>query len=198
MEFFNEDEILKYFQKEIKDVSNRQIKKLQHELDIIKAKELEHIEKQVSEEINSTLGRDLDDLKIKHRQTLNDILTSARRDLIQYREDLLNSIMVEVTNRLSQYVKSPDYLVSMRNKLSSFPFKSPAVIHIAKKDHGLKVLIKELCINTYPIKEDETIQLGGFLVEMIDQGITIDETIDLQLSRKKQWFYENSHLFIEE
>ncbi len=197
MEYFNEDEILRYFQKEIEEVSHRQIKKLQNEIDTIKTKELERIEKEVKSEINATLGRDLEELKIKHRQTLHEIKTTTRRDLINFREDLLEQVLTEVTKKVQAFVKSEKYLALMKQKLTSISFGKQAILHISKKDQGLKTFLHDH-YHEYPVKEDDNIKLGGFLVELIDLGTTLDETIDHKLEIKKQWFYEHSHLFLEE
>ncbi|MDD4212358.1 MAG: hypothetical protein PHY42_03045 [Bacilli bacterium] len=197
MEYFNEDEILRYFQKEIGEVSKRQIKKLQSEIDTIKTKELERIEKEVKSEINATLGRDLEELQIKHRQTIHEIKTTTRRDLINFREDLLELVLTEVIKKVQAFVKSEHYLALMRQKLTSISFGKQALFHISKKDQGLKTFLHEN-YHEYPVKEDDNINLGGFLVELIDLGTTLDETIDHKLAIKKQWFYEHSHLFLEE
>lgn len=198
MEYFNENEILRYFQKYIEDVSKEQIKKLENEIQSIKDKEMSKIEEDIKLDINNNLGVELEDLKIEHRQKINDIFRNSRRELIQYRESLLNNVITEVTKKLKNYVSTPAYLESMESKLKLIDIKNDAVFYVSNKDQGLKSLIAKMFNNKYETQDDENIRLGGFRVDLKDQGTTLDETIDLKLERKKQWFYKESHLFIEE
>lgn len=197
MEYFNEDEILHYFQKEIEEVSARQIKKLQQEIEAIKAKELERIEQEVKAEVSATLGHDLEVLKVKHRRTLNDIITSSKRDMIAYREQLLQNIIEEVKTKISAYVKTSQYGEAMMKKIQSLMTKYPKqlTIGIAPHDDVLANLLRD---QKSMIKIDPSIELGGIIGYVENQGVTIDESLDLKLKRKTQWFYEHSRLFIEE
>ncbi len=39
--------------------------------------------------------------------------------------------------------------------------------------------------------------LGGFRLECIEKGIVVDETFDTGIDEQKEWFYQNSGLFVK-
>lgn len=200
MEYLTSEELLKYFEKEIHEVSQKRIDELKAEINQIKQTELDKIDQDLKESIDHDLELELKDLKTDHSYEMNQLLTENAKELMNYRQVLFQSVFDEVKGKLSTFISSKEYVDLLTNKVKKLNtiFKKDNIIFFVKKDDkAIQSVIKNEFEGTYQIEPSESIQIGGFFARCEKKGIELDETLDSILESKKQWFYEKSNLFIK-
>lgn len=200
MEYLSDEQLFQYFQKEINESKQKRINKLRKEIDGIKEKELKIIHQELDENIQHALRLELKELRTNHSFEINKINTENSRNLMKKRQELLQLVFDEVSQKLKKYLKSKEYEAKMKEKILGLEntFQHQEVqFQIGDNDTILENVIKSVYQGKNKIEKVDSIMHGGFIVSCLDKGIEIDETIDNRLLEKKEWFYENSNLFIK-
>lgn len=199
MEYYSNDQLYKYFENEITNASKKRLSALRKEIDELKERQLKRVEEDIKAAVNRSLEIELREVNTDHSFDINKIKSENSKILMNKRQELLKDIFVEVGKRILLFVKSDKYGLLMANKLKELSkrFSGKEVVFQLKKDD--KILfdtIEKFYQGKYKVEQSESIQLGGFLIDCYEMGIEIDETIDFKLNEKKQWFYEESNLYI--
>jgi len=200
MEYLSSEQLLRYFEKEIHEASNKKINELKKEIDAIKSAEIAKIDEDLKESINHDLDLQLKDLKTDHRYEMNKLLTENAKELMIRRQELFQSVFIEVKKKLLSFIHTEDYKKLLSSKIHKINplFEQDEIIFYVKTDDSIiEEVIKSEYKGKYSIEKSSSIELGGFLAGCIKKGIELDETLDTILESKKQWFYEKSNLFIK-
>ncbi|MBU1145256.1 MAG: hypothetical protein KJ971_05310 [Firmicutes bacterium] len=200
MEFISNDQLFKYFELEISTSMTKQINKLTQEIKDVKEQALKTINEELKDSISHALTLELKELKTNHSFEINKINVENGHKLMKKRQELLENVFQEVFNKLLVFSTSSQYSDLMKSKikeLNNVFLKSYAIFKIKKADDLLAKVIKENYNGKFEIQENFEIELGGFIASCSEMGIETDETIDYRLNDKKEWFYENSNLYIK-
>lgn len=200
MEYSSLESLIKYFEAEIKRMSDADIAKLKKEIDADKQKELARMELEVQHQVSLSLGVELQDVKEKYRMDVNALLAENAAKLHERRSEIAEEVFASVTDKIREFVSGPDYPGHLEAKLSEvralFPGESLTVT-VGKGDAKAEGSVRKILGAEASVISDDSIRLGGFRAHGNRSLREIDETFDFKLEQKKEWFYANSRLFIK-
>lgn len=192
------EELIAYFQSEIRGVSDKEIEALENEIEEIRAHALQEIEAKAKAETNVLYEQELYEMDSDHAIALSHLNDENNRKLMMERESLVKQVFEDVKIKIETFTKSDAYVKLMKDKLSALKTKNltPAIISVREKD---KALLPEL-IKTYELTCEgivsKDIELGGFQLQCTSRGVNVDESFDDAIEESKQWFYDTSGLTI--
>lgn len=201
MDYNSNDILLDFFKREIDHIGSLKIKELEKEIKTIKEREMSKITHEIEDNINRFKVIELRSINTDHSSEINKINNQNRRLLMQERQELIDDIFKEVIQKINDYVKTDSYRLLMQKKLKKsldILNSDDTVITYGKDD---ELIVKLLSVNGF---KDQTaiassnIHIGGFIASSAKKRIEINETLDVRLEGRKQWFFENSNLFIRE
>lgn len=159
--------------------------------------------KQAREEVSRELGgREQDEAAEIHLGATRSVAqqeNAKRRELLLRREEITGEVFSHVRQRLSEFVKGPDYagfLEETANSLSGKCPKSGTVVLLRREDIPLGEKLKGRFGADAKVAEDESIRIGGLKVMNQASGLFLDESLDSRLEDQKPWFYANSGLTV--
>lgn len=200
MEYSSRESLIKYFEDEIKRMSDADIAKLKKEIDADKQKELARMELEVQHQVSLSLGVELQDVKEKYRMDVNAVLAENAAKLHERRSAIAEEVFSSVTAKIRDFVAGPDYPRHLETKLAEirgiFPGEELTVI-ARKGDKAVGEAARKVLGPEVPVVFEDSIRLGGFRVHGNQSLREDDETFDFKLEQKKEWFYANSRLFIK-
>jgi vacuolar-type H+-ATPase subunit E/Vma4 len=134
----------------------------------------------------------------EHAISLSRMADDNQRKLMKKRQDLINGLFVEIREKLIGYTKTSDYKEKMKVKISllSSQYHSDGLLRLSEKDMSLAGELSESFGGQITVKLDESIEIGGFILEFHQDRIIINETYDARLKEEREMFYANSELII--
>ncbi len=196
-----ENDVYLYFKKEIEESANKRINELKSEIESTKENGLKRIKEDINETVEKVLETELNEINVDFSASMNRIKTNAHQKIIKKKQELLDSIIVEVTKKCMEFVNTDEYKTSMRKtikKINDTFCGDNFLFKIKKGDTKIKEIIKTEFSKKYKIEEVDTIKIGGFIGICNTKGILTDQTIDYQLEDARQRFYERSTLAINQ
>ena len=115
------------------------------------------------------------------------------------RNELAESVFSEVIEKIREFTESKDYEALLSDKareLSQLSYPHPS-IYVRKADLSYADQIRNAFVDGAEVCADDSIRYGGMRLECLVSGIVIDETFDARLNEQKEWFYQNSGLFVK-
>ncbi len=199
MSYYDNEELLNYFTREIKARAQKKIDELKKDIESIKKRQLKQIDDELQNSIFKTMNNKIDDLVAEHNASINKLKIENHKNIIQKRKELLDSVILDVKKKCSKFIKTKDYEKKMIEKVSSMKelFKDNAIVFkINSKDETIKQVIKDNYKGKFNIETDENIQIGGFIAVCNKLKILSDQTLDTRINIKQQWFYEHAKLAV--
>ncbi len=199
MSYYDKDELLKYFSKQIKEEAEKEISKLEKAIADTKKRQLTQIDNELKTAIFKSLNTRIDELESEHNATINKLKIENHKKIMRKRSELLDSVLLEVEQKLNKYVLTKAYSNDMKKKIEKVDQdfkKHKLVFKIRKNDDILKKIIEEKFSGKFEIEEDEHIMIGGFSAVCHELKLMTDETIDTKVDIKKQWLYEHAKLAV--
>jgi len=196
---YNEDQLYRYFDKAIQRESKKRMEELSKEIDYLYAKEMKKISEDLTMKKDLQLNKALKELQLDYQDKITKIGIGYDAKLIKERTFMTNIVFHSVLDKIYKFITSKNYEILMKEKLEKLndTLKSKKVIiTISDRDSHLPTLIQETITGPYELVKSQELHLGGFEALIDIDGIIIDETIDTKLADQKEWFYNNSKLFI--
>ena len=198
MAYYNNDQLLKYFEKNMKQVADLNIETLKLEIKKLYQKEMSKIQEALTIKHELEKNRELKSLTIIHQEKINYLGIEYDETLMNLRKNMVADIFETVTKRIKSYMTTKAYITSMSDKIKTYADQyehKNLILHIQASDHVLGDLIKQ----TYPsldIQIHPNIVIGGFLLTVKNQSIEFDHTYDALLNHQKDMFLQTSKLFV--
>ncbi|MCK5731452.1 MAG: hypothetical protein KAH13_00385 [Tenericutes bacterium] len=195
-----ENDVVQYFEREIKESANEQIKQLKKEINNTKKKQLKQIEDQIRDTVDRVIEIELNEINTEFSAATNRIKTSAHQAVIKKKHELLDSILLEVYKKCIAYVKKDNYRTNMEQLVKrvntdfcgeNFTFR------IKKGDSILENIISKNFDKDYKVITDDSIKIGGFIGVCTKKGILTDQTVDNRLEEARVKLYEKSSLAVK-
>lgn len=139
------------------------------------------------------------ELKKKFKREVAKYGLDAKRKILVKRTEITKKVFDDVAKKLLSFYNSDEYNTYIINKLKKFSNEnsiSDVTIYVGKKDYENPQNIKEAYSLPCTVVEDKSINLGGFIVKHADKNIYFDETLDTILAEQKEYFIQNSELFL--
>lgn len=120
----------------------------------------------------------------------------ARRELLRYREELVQEMLAEVQQQLAAFTASEKYGPWLQSGLRALLAKLPATggeknLYLREADMPLAPLLQQMEPGIV-VQHAEEISLGGF--KLAAGNVLYDETLDAALQAERQKFIQNSGL----
>ena len=198
---YYEDEVFRYFEREINESGNKKIEKLGREIELIKDKQLNRIDEEIHDSVFKAMEIELNEMSLDYSAQLNRIKLSTHQKLIMKKRELMDSVLFEVQNKLKSFIKTVMYRDRMKLMIKKIDERfcgKNMLFRIKKKDIVMKEIIANNFTNTYEIEEVNTIVLGGFIAVCQEKGILTDQTVDTKLEEKRIWFNQKMKFAIKE
>ncbi|MCF7930150.1 MAG: hypothetical protein K9L02_01415 [Acholeplasmataceae bacterium] len=199
MAYNNAEQLYRYFDKAIKQESDKKIGELRKEINYLYAKEMKKVNEELSLKRDLELSRALKEIQKDYQDQLNKISVGYDAKLIKERTFMTNIVFHAVLDQIYQFITSKDYEKLMEEKLvkiNNLAKSKHVIFTISDRDTHLPSLIKNHVTSSFEIIKSPNLHLGGFEAMIEKEGIVIDETIDSKFAEQKEWFYKNSKLFI--
>lgn len=126
---------------------------------------------------------------------------AARRALFERRSQIMQEVFDQAHARLDAFAASADYpafLEASAQRIAQQAKDTPATLFVRSEDLAK---VEGLC-HLFPapaeVKADPSIHIGGLRVELSDQHLCLDDTLDTRLSAQREWFMTRSGLTIGE
>ncbi|CCV64008.1 cation exporting V-type ATPase, subunit E [Alteracholeplasma palmae J233] len=190
MDYSNQENLYKYFDQTIKNESSLIIQKLKKELKEMKNTALTTVKNELDESKKITIDAKAKLLTSKHQKSLSELKKKYHLELMSKREQLLEELVVSLKNKLSDYMKTEAYKNKVLETLKNIK-EEINYIEISPKD-PVKTILKD-----YEIRENSSIT-GGILVVLKTNNLEVNQTFDVKIKEAKEWFYQNSLLFVVE
>lgn len=197
---FLERDVVQYFEREIKESAEENIKKLKDQIEHTKKTQLKRIEEQIRDTVEKVIEIELNEINVEFSANTNRLKTSSHQKVIKKKHELLDSILLEVQKKCEAFVKTAKYEKSME-KLVTIIDESFCGEHfkfvIKKDDLILKKIIEHDFNKKVNIEENDSIKIGGFIGVCSEKGILTDQTIDNRLEEARVKLYEKSSLAVK-
>lgn len=200
MAYYNNDQLLKYFEKNMKQVAEENIETLKLEIKKLYQKEMSKVQEALSIKHELEKNREIKSLMVSHQEKINHLGIEYDETLMNLRKNMVADIFETVTKKIKTFMTTKSYLASMSQKINAYTDQFPIenlIIHIQGNDQVLGDYIQQ----TYPSLElhiDPNILIGGFLLTVKDQSIEFDQTYDAILKNQKDVFLQTSKLFVRD
>ena len=188
----NMEQSFNKFKSLVLDDAQKQREEIFSDIEQTKKEELEQKHTEFLGEAYKTIQDNISKIQKANKEKILQKELSAKKELILYREQLVEKIFDDVKARLSEYMNTPEYAQWLNRKIKSALDESgdgDKIVYVSSADEA-KV---EKCG-----AEIKTADLfGGVKVSNETRGIIINYSIEELLEEQKSDFLKNSGLTIE-
>lgn len=198
MQYNTIEELEEYFKNEIERVSQSEIKKIQTEIQNIENRNIRELEETARNNAEIIVNQEVSSMDSEHAISLSRIADDNQRKLMKKRQELINNLFLEIRDKLVEYTKTEEYKEKMKERirLLSTQYHSEGILKLAPKDMKLADELSSGFSGQIVVRPDESIEIGGFILEYHQDRIIINETYDARLKEEREMFYANSELII--
>ncbi|MDM8156258.1 V-type ATP synthase subunit E [Amedibacillus dolichus] len=196
---YEKDKLEQYFREEIQRVSEQQLQALDEEIETIREQTLAQLETSAQRDAGAACEQELRELQSEYAVRLSRLHDETDRRLMKKRNELAESVFSEVIEKIREFTESKDYEALLSDKareLSQLSYPHPS-IYVREADLSYADQIRNAFTDGAEVCADDSIRYGGMRLECLVSGIVIDETFDARLNEQKEWFYQNSGLFVK-
>ena len=196
---YEKDKLEQYFREEIQRVSEQQLQALDEEIETIREQTLAQLETSAQRDAGAACEQELRELQSEYAVRLSRLHDETDRRLMKKRNELAESVFSEVIEKIREFTESKDYEALLTNKareLSQLSDPHPS-IYVREADLSYADQIRNAFADGAEVCADDSIRYGGVRLECLVCGIVIGETFDARLNEQKEWFYQNSGLFVK-
>jgi len=162
-------------------------------------KELEETRREAEAEYEEFKQKRVNELELSLRLEMSKKQLEEKRELLSYRDQLVNRLIDNCKEKLLNFAKSEkyrEYLLSQCRRLSEQHGSENAVFYVKSEDMSLAGAIKNAYGHDCQVQPDETVALGGFKLFIKAQNRLIDESFDTMLADQKEQFIQTSGLSV--
>jgi len=198
MQYNTIEELEEYFKNEIERVSQSEIKKIQTEIQNIENRNIKELEETARNNAEIIVNQEVSSMDSEHAISLSRMADDNQRKLMKKRQELINNLFLEISDKLVEYTKTDEYKEKMKERirLLSTQYHSEGILKLAPKDMKLADELSSGFSGQTVVRPDESIEIGGFILEYHQDRIIINETYDARLKEEREMFYANSELII--
>jgi len=170
----------------------------------LRAERLEKAKSQALQDAYQFIQVQQGDMNVQATAAMSQSGMEMRKKLISQRDKCAEEVFQAVREKLEAFALSGEeyenYLKEVFTKAVREEWaavKKEAVIRVNPRDLKYKELFQTCATMPCRIEADETIQIGGFIIEDPARGLIQDETLEEKLNRQKKWFYRNSGFTVD-
>ncbi len=121
-----------------------------------------------------------------------------KKQVIAARQEITDSVFNNVTQKIKEFTATDDYahmLVSSAEKMVKICGSDEIVIYLRSEDKIYEDRIKAVSASISTAVDDE-ITLGGIYCICEKKSLKLNDCLETKLENQKEWFYENSGLYL--
>lgn len=152
---------------------DKKLSDYEKELNSLKTKleeDIKNYEEDLKEKNRKTLLKDKHKIDVKKNEEVQVIKNKARESILKLREELVDDLSNELINKYKEYVKTDDYINTLKKELKEFSENKDNEIYVIQRD--LDKIDDDF---RYKILDEKYI--GGFIVENKKNNTLVDNTI---------------------
>lgn len=167
-------------------------------------KDSEEEKKKIVKKANDTFTkRAYDDVKDnakkssgKYALIANKAEFEAHKEILKYRNSLVDKLFSEVEDKLSEFRKTDEYKAFLEKSLENEKKSDDMIVYLMSDDMKYKDSLAKIA--DVEFKVDTSIKLGGLSVCYPDELIIIDKTFDTLISDEKRIFASSGILMLND
>lgn len=139
------------------------------------------------------------EIKKKFKREVAKFGLDSQRNILVKRNEITKKVFDAVKEKLLTFYNSSDYDEYLLKKLTGFSTANPlsdVEISVSEKDYKNADKLKSAYALPCSFIEDKAIKLGGFIVQDKKNHAYFDETHSNILDEQKDYFIQNSNLFL--
>ncbi len=189
----NEQEKLSKFIEAVNDEIDTQIeqilKEAEEEKEVIISAAIENSDATVKGQLSARTKK----AENKFAREISAAEFSAKKEVLIYRDELIEKVFSSVAEKLLAYKNSDDYVDTLVKKIVMLSIEEEAEIMLSPADMKYAdILAKAVKSEKVKFIADDNIKIGGVSVYLINSGIIIDKTFDLALEEQKSIFVSSN------
>ena len=192
MNIFNETELYKYFKEVIDRAAGKELVFLENEIETLRTETFQQLSLSFEQKKQQALTQLEYKAKRDHQKFLSRLDQQVIRNIAQYRETLVASLLDALLQRFYAYQTTKEYIDSLNQALQGLPLADIDFIEVSTKDKAIIITIDQTLLRHNP---EIT---GGYRVHYKDKKRLLDQTIESRLSVVKNWFYQHASLVINQ
>ncbi len=196
---YTPEEKLDMFEQAILKKAETEKQAILQESEDIKKAELEQEENRLLEELYHHIQSEVSQIKTAGVKEIAHANTKLKKELYQQREQYIKQVLSLARAELVSFVKTQaygDYLIKKAALLAKDHKMDGSVIKLRSQDLSYQNKIQEAYGPCEITADDETIKIGGIILENRASGILVDYSLDTALEEQKNWLYNNSGLIL--
>ncbi|MBQ5315460.1 MAG: V-type ATP synthase subunit E, partial [Oscillospiraceae bacterium] len=119
----------------------------------------------------------------------------AHKDILRYRNSLVDKLFSEVKEKLSEFRKTDEYRAFLEKSLENEKKSDNMIVYLMSDDMKYKDILSKIA--DVEFKVDASIKLGGLSVCYPDELVIVDKTFDTLLSDEKRNFASGGTLMLD-
>lgn len=198
MEFKTNADIRDYFIKKIKSASQSELNKIIEETESLRQRKTKEIEDGAQQMADLMKDQQQKILRSEHLLSISNMSDKYNQQKIALREKMIAQLFDAIKKKLIEYSATVEYRESMKDKIIelSKKFDQDLSVRVSLKDKEMANDFQAVLKNEVEVIVDESIEIGGFVIEYHETSIIIDETLDSKLTDELSSFYENPQLVL--
>lgn len=185
MEQNNKDELYFFFKKSIEEEIAKISDELQNDIDNLKEQAQVSINEELSEEQRSLVEAERHSLDRQNNLKIVSLQQEKRIAQMNKKQELLESLFLELEEKLQAFAKSPEYRSWIVKKISLYDLNNWSSVQIDKEDLIAQEELKNIEINL------SSALIGGFVALTKDGKTSIDESFKKKIKEARRWFYDH-------
>jgi len=179
-------------------------KKIYEQIENERKQLLEQNELEVLEQAYIQIQNSIRDILKEKNEKISKVLLDNKRRLLQKREQIVEEVFQSITDKVKNFVQSPDYYDFLINNIiegCNTVGSGDLVIYINKSDLPLKEKIAEqirlkLGNDNFSIEEEKHDMIGGAKIFNKTKNLFINNSLSEKIQYEKEHFLETSGLII--
>jgi V/A-type H+-transporting ATPase subunit E len=193
-----ENKLVKFTSAILKD-AGEQRETILTELEEYRKNEIEKAEEEVLHESFLMIQNEIAAVKNAHSKKISLAELDSRRKLLKLREEIAAEVFRDAAKKILNFTKTDPYREFLGGLVAKCASSMPAgEVTISVKPDDL--VYSDYLLSQYgrpaKVEASAVIELGGVIVFNHDEGMVLDETLDLRLAGQKDWFAAASKLSI--
>ncbi len=119
----------------------------------------------------------------------------AHKDILRYRNSLVDKLFSEVKEKLSEFRKTDEYRAFLEKSLENEKKSDNMIVYLMSDDMKYKDILSKIA--DVEFKVDASIKLGGLSVCYPDELVIVDKTFDTLLNDEKRNFASGGTLMLD-
>lgn len=189
---------LSVFEKAVEQETGKKIEEIDAEIEAYKKQEYEKVREMQYNKMYTYMQEQVRAIKAKHKREVTQHDLACKRELLEYRNSLVEQVFADAKEQLRQFTNSDSYENYLVRKLlavaKDFPCEG-AVIRVSKEDLKFEDVLKKT-VHGVTVEADPKNHLGGFTIVNLEKRVLEDETFESLLEDERQAFYERCTLKI--